>query len=82
MHYQWQWNHGKKQKLSHLNKILNDIECNLNWSNFNWIDFQFHWISIQQLDLIVKKNGMQIVGKVIENFLLNMMLAKKIKLKT
>jgi hypothetical protein len=55
-------------------KILNDIACTLNLieTRLNSIKFN-NWIEIQ-----LKKNGMQIGGKGIENMFMNMALKKKL----
>jgi hypothetical protein len=66
----------------HLNEILNDIGCNLNWIEFKFLNsiqfnstigLKFHSIKIQ-----LKRNKMQIGEECIENLLVNMVLKQKI----
>ncbi len=70
-------------------KILNDIFMLLKlnwiwlvlkeiWIELNWILIQFNnWIKIH-----LRRNGMQIGGKGIENFLVHMLLGKKTQKET
>jgi hypothetical protein len=73
---------------------LNEITCNwiefkfLNWFQIHWMEFEFNWIPIANLNSIqqwnensipiqLKINVKQIGGKDIENLFMNMVLQKK-----
>jgi hypothetical protein len=55
-----------------MNFHSNDIAYNLNWVEFKYVEFNSNLIKIQ-----LKRNGMQIGEKSIENLLMNMVLEKK-----
>jgi hypothetical protein len=58
-------------------KILNDIACNLNWIELNFLNLNLNKLKGSSL----KRIGMQISEESIENLLVNMVLEQPIYLK-
>jgi hypothetical protein len=58
-------------------KVLNDIACNLNWIELNFLNLNLNKLK----GISLKRIGMQISEESIENLLVNMVLEQPIYLK-